>query len=231
MTSEPPGPPSGGGTTGPTGPTGMGHAVPTGVPDVYRPGGSRVLAVGWWLLTAVLGGDLALRGEPGAGWAVGLALLLTGAAVVHALLWQPEVRVDAGGLELVNVLRRVRLPWSTVEDIDTRWALTVRAEDRRWTSWAAPASGRRVRPVSRRETPWAPPGAEAIAGSRAPGSSAGEAAVLVGTAWQTWKDRRVPAGETGGGERPEVRWNRPVVASLGVTGVVLLATLVVFSLG
>lgn len=203
----------------------------------YRPGGVRVLAVGWWLLSAVLAGDLLLQGEPGPGLLVGLAVLIFGAVTVHALFWQPSVGVDTAGVELVNVLRRVHLPWASVEDLDTRWALTLRAGGRRWTSWAAPASGRRVRPVSRRETPWADPGAEGIAGSRAPGSSSGEAAVLVGTRWQTWKDRPgragaggVHPGAPGGDDVPRVRWNRPVVASLGVSGGLLLTALLVLAL-
>lgn len=189
----------------------------------YRPGAVRLLAVGWWALALLLGGDLLLRGEPGAGWALGLSLLVLSAVLVHALFWQPEVRVDADGLELVNVLRRVRLPWSAVEDLDTRWALSVGVGGRRWTSWAAPASGRRMRPVSRRETPWAERGAEGIAGSKAPGSSAGEAAVLVENAWQTWKDRPGPR-EGAGPADVQVRWNLPAVVPLALAAAAVLVS-------
>ncbi|MFC3689331.1 PH domain-containing protein [Aquipuribacter hungaricus] len=198
--------------------------------QVYRPGAVRVLAVAWWLLSAVLAGDLLLRGAPDLGSLVGLSVLLLGCAIVHAMFWQPEVRVDDDGVDLVNVLRRVRLPWPVVEDVDTRWALSIGAGGRRWTSWAAPASGRRVRPVSRRETPWVEPGATSIAGSRAPGSSAGEAAVLVGSGWQRWKDRpgardagRAAVTGATGPAGPVVSWNVPVVAALGVTGALVAA--------
>ncbi len=212
----------------PVGPPEPGGPVPT----TYRPGAVRALAVGWWVLAALLAADLTLRGDPGWGWGVGLALLGFSCALVHALFWQPEVRVDPDGLVLVNVLRRVRLPWSALEDLDTRWALSVGAAGRRWTSWAAPASGRRVRPVSRRETPWADRHAEGIAGSRAPGSSAGEAAVLVETAWQTWRDRRGAETTPGAGAStdPEVGWNRAVLASLGVTGAVLVVAVLLLAL-
>ncbi len=192
---------------------------------LYRPGGARLLAVAWWLLAAVLAGDLLWRGAA-ASAVVGVPLLAFSAAVVHAIFWFPAVLVDADGVELVNVARRVRLPWSSVTDVDTRWALSLQAGGQRWTSWAAPASGRRVRPVVRRETPWAEPGAEAIAGSRAPGSSAGEAAVLVGTRLEAW--RLSPAGRTavaGTGE-PQVRWNVPVLASVGATALLGLLALV-----
>lgn len=190
-------------------------------PAEYRPGGARALAVGWWLLTGLLAADLVWRGGTGA-VLVGVSVLGFSCAVVHALFWQPAVRVDDEGVELVNVLRRVRLPWASVDDLDTRWALSIDAGGRRWTSWAAPASGRRLRPVSRRETPWAERGAEAIAGSRAPGSSAGEAAVLVGTRLQSWRDTHPGVPVAGS---PTVGWNTPVLASLGLTAALALTAL------
>lgn len=194
------------------------------LPSEYRPGGARVLALGWWLLAALLTADLLWRGDAGA-VLVGVSLLGLSCAVVHALFWQPAVRVDDDGVELVNVLRRVRLPWASVQELDTRWALSLVADGRRWTSWAAPASGRRVRPVSRRETPWAERGAEAIAGSRAPGSSAGEAAVLVGTRLQAWREAH-PGATTGGGGPPQVGWNTAVLVSLGATSALVVAAFV-----
>lgn len=202
----------------------------------FRPGGVRVLAVGWWVIAALLALDLLLRGGSGAA-AAGVPLLALSCAVVHALFWYPAVVVDDDGVDLVNVARSVRLPWSVVEDVDTRWALSLDAGGRRWTSWAAPASGRRIRPVSRRDTPWAERGAEGIAGSRAPGSSAGEAAVMVETRLQAWRDRPrpVPSGPGSSGPDPSgpdpsgpfpsgtrvagpvVRWNVGVLAPVGAT--------------
>lgn len=206
-------------TSQPPDPTG------TGTDDraVFRPGAVRLLAVGWWVLAALLAVDLLWRGQ-GTAPLLGVPLLAFSCALVHALFWHPAVVVDDQAVELVNVLRRVRLPWPVVEDLDTRWALTVDTGRRRWTSWAAPSSGRRVRPVSRRETPWAEPGAEGIAGSRAPGSSAGEAAVLVGIRWQVWQDSPAGRSAAAAGDRavPEVAWNVPVVAALGGTGALAL---------
>lgn len=207
----------------------MTSTPPPGAPDggpaaaEYRPGGVRVLAVGWWLLSAFLVVDLLRRGAPTGAGLLGLAVVLLGCAVVHALFWQPRVRVDATGAELVNVLRVARLPWAAVTDVDTRWALTLEAGGRRFTSWAAPASGRRVRPVSRRETPWADPGATAIAGSRAPGSSAGEAAVLVGNAWQAWREQPNALRRAQAGEPVSVRWNPRGAVPLAAAVVLLLA--------
>lgn len=220
MTSSPPPDP-------PSRPASAGDPV---LPGAYRPGGVRVLAVGWWVLSALLAGDLLLRGGLGV-VLVGVPVLALSCAVVFAMFWYPAVLVDDEGVELVNVARRVRLPWASVEDVDTRWALTLDAAGRRWQSWAAPASGRRLRPVSRRETPWAEPGAEGIAGSRAPGSSAGEAAVMVTTRWQTWREDHgrtgARAAEQGRPAEPHVRWNPPVLLAVGGTSLLLVLGLVV----
>lgn len=132
----------------------------------FRPGTVRVLAVVWWVFSALLAVDLVLRGGAGQ-LLVGVPLVLLSAVVVHALFWHPAVRVSDDHVELVNVLRTVRIPWSSLEQLDTRWALTLVAGGHRWTAWAAPSSGRRYRPVARRETPWAGRDDAAIAGSRA----------------------------------------------------------------
>ncbi|WP_336920861.1 PH domain-containing protein [Aquipuribacter sp. SD81] len=188
---------------GPDGRPGGPGGDPLAVPGEFRPGGVRVLAVAWWVLAAVLAADLLLNSDlPGElpGALAGVALLGLSCALVHALFWHPAVRADVTGVELVNVWRRVHLPWSTLTDLDTRWALTLEAGGRRWTAWAAPASGRRFRAVQRREAPWAARGAEGIEGSRAPGSSAGEAAVLVESRWERWRTAPTAERATGTGE-------------------------------
>lgn len=199
-----------------------------GGPAEFRPGGVRVLAVVWWVFAGYLVLDLALRGQP-TQLVLGAPLVLLSAVVVHALFWHPAVRVDADGVELVNVLRTVRIPWAQLADTDTRWALTLLADGRRWTAWAAPSSGRRYRPVQRREAPWVDRDADDITGSRAPGSSAGEAAVLVETRWRSWQERPGAAATSGGAATvpsPQVRWNTPVVVALvGAAVLVLIGAL------
>lgn len=191
-------------------------------PAELHPGAVRVLAVLWSVFAAFLAQDLVRRGEPDE-LLLGLPLLALSVCAARALFWQPAVRVSDEHVELVNVWRTVRLPWSSVQDLDTRWAFTVLADDRRWTAWAAPSSGRRVRPVRRRETPWVQPGDEWIEGSRAPGSTAGEAALLVGVRWEVWRQRPAPQ-RTGTGAGVQVRWNTGTAASL-----VLSAALVVLA--
>lgn len=196
-----------------------------GEPAEFRPGAVRVLAVVWWVFAGYLVLDLVLRGQPGQ-LVLGVPPVLLSMVGVHALFWYPAVRVDADGVELVNVLRTVRVPWASLEGTDTRWALSLLAAGRSWTSWAAPSSGRRLHPVQRRDAPWVHRDADSVAGSRAPGSSAGEAAVLVETRWQSWKDRPRSVGAGGAAAeaalRPQVRWNTRVVAAFTAAGALVV---------
>ncbi len=194
-------------------------------PAQFRAGAVRLLAALWWGLSVLIAWDAVARVEAAA--APTLGLLAVSCAVAYAVLWQPAVAVDPGGVELVNVLRTVRVPWGELVDVDTRWALTLVAGGRRWPAWAAPSSGVRFRPVKRSQTPWADREDEAISGSRAPGSSAGEAAVLVLTRWRAWQDHVGSTGPGGGAAGATVTWrvNRPVVVVLAAATLVALLSL------
>jgi phage baseplate assembly protein gpV len=71
-----------------------------------------------------------------------------------AMYWRPEVRVDAAGVHVVNVFRTVDVPWPAIDEVDTRWALTLVTRLGDVRAWAAPAPGRQVmrraRPEDRR---------------------------------------------------------------------------------
>ena len=61
-----------------------------------------------------------------------------------AMYWRPEVRVDAAGVHVVNVFRTVDVPWPAIDEVDTRWALTLVTSLGDVRAWAAPAPGRQV---------------------------------------------------------------------------------------
>jgi Bacterial PH domain len=109
--------------------------------SVYRPVFSRVLFgifvafAGWWVTAQAVG-------PAGVHAAVTGLWLLAVSAALAALFWRPAVVVDDAGVELRNVLRDVRVPWPALQEIETRYALTLHAGGRRFASWAAPAPGR-----------------------------------------------------------------------------------------
>ena len=58
-------------------------------------------------------------------------------AVVAGLFLRPHVRLDSGGVHLVNPVRTTHLTWPAVDLIETRWNLTIGTPDERdYGSWA-----------------------------------------------------------------------------------------------
>lgn len=191
----------------------------------FRPMSGQVLtatvaALGAVVLVATLwvdGVGAALRTAPG-------TLLVVGA--VWALFWRPYVRVDDDGVELGNVLRTVRVPWTALREVDTRFALTLHTRsggrERRFTAWAAPSSGRRTgRRVIRRDLRDAP---DAIRAGDAPDSLSGRAAALVRRTWSHWLETAGQDRDGAPAPEPESRWHAGVLA-----GGALLAALTALS--
>lgn len=176
---------------------------------VYRPALTRVLALLYLAFAIWLLVTLAVGRHPGSAPRAA-AWLLAGGVLLYALFWRPAVLVDSAGVELVNVVRTVQIPWGALESIDTRYALTLHAGSRRYTSWAAPApssAGSTWRSMASRRSGVGPhvladprwlPGVVGISRpSRDLRSASGAAAFMVETGWAGWRDR--PRSEAGSG--------------------------------
>lgn len=74
------------------------------------------------------------------GAATAAAILVCTSA--HLMFWRPKVEIGEDGILLVNPLRTIRIGWQLVEDIDTRYALTVVVAGKKFSAWAATAPGR-----------------------------------------------------------------------------------------
>ena len=198
-------------------------------PVALRPNGVRVLAAITWLLLVVFfvltaRDDLgsALRFAPFAGLV---------ALVVYALFWRPCVRVDADGVTLANVVRDVRIPFSRLEDVRTRFALTLETVEGTFTSWASPAPGRTsAMSISRRDSK----GFEAmghatdqgVSASAAPNTDSGAAAMLVRHRWDVWREHGGSGAPADDG-RISSTWDVPVLCGLAVLGALSALAVVV----
>ena len=99
------------------------------------------LTVAVWLICLVslitLGTDRgladALRYAP--------AVVLVG-YVCWMTFWAPSVSIDPSGVSLRNIVRTQRVTWPAIQRIDTKYALTLFAADRKYTAWSAPAPSR-----------------------------------------------------------------------------------------
>lgn len=188
-------------------------------PVVLRPVGVRVLAVATWVLlafslvvTAVDDLSSALRLLP---------FTALGALVVHALFWRPRLEVDGEGVTLTNVVRDVRIPFARLEDVRTRFALTLDTAQGSYTSWSSPAPGRTSSwGLTRKDAggvqAMGTPIDQGLSASAAPNTDSGAAALLVRHRWDVWREQ---GGGAGAG--PVTReWNLPVAL-----GAVVLAAL------
>lgn len=98
----------------------------------YAAGGGLVLAA--WVWSAAVGGaDSLVRALP---WIVLVGLL------VWLIFVRPRVTIDDHGIQLVNPLWSVAVPWAALIHVTTQFALTLHTPGARWTAWAAPGPGR-----------------------------------------------------------------------------------------
>jgi hypothetical protein len=58
--------------------------------------------------------------------------------LAYVAQWRPCLRVDGNGFTLINGLRDHRIPFETVQDVEVRYAVTVRAAGKKYVSWGAP---------------------------------------------------------------------------------------------
>ena len=202
---------------------------------VFRPTSSRVYAVLTWVVATVILSAFAANGGPGEVLRYG-AVPLVLAALGWSVFWQPRVVVGDDGVEVVNVLRTVEVPWAAVVDVETRWGLRLVTDGGSVNAWAAPAKagfGRR-RSVRRAEelpdvlfdegsTATLRRGGDAEAVARVVEARLGQSRSRSGVAGPAGGRAAAPAaGRTGGagadavGPRPRARWNtREVVLVAG----------------
>ena len=106
---------------------------------MFRSTYGRVLTVATGVVAVALGVITALTGDVGTvvGALVPAALVTY---LVWMLFWRPAVEVSDGGIEVRNVTRTVRVPWTAYEGVATRYSLEVRYAGGSVTAWAAPRS-------------------------------------------------------------------------------------------
>lgn len=195
---------------------------------VFRPTTSIVLSVSGWALIG-LGGATAVGyaialGEPHRLWALVPVALL--ALLVWELFWRPRVVVTDADVTLVNPFHTVTVAWSSLIDVDTRFALTLVTPQRRYRAAAAPAPGPLTRPITGAASAHPAIGpADRDGGRRASsalGTDSGDLAAIVRDRWMRLAEaERIPLGQADA-QRARVRIH---LASLATVVALLTASL------
>ncbi|NUP75840.1 MAG: PH domain-containing protein [Sinomonas sp.] len=177
----------------------MQHAGPV---DVFKARSNKTLAILLWALAAFgLVVTIAQSGPAGLRFISPLALM---AYAGWALFWRPAVVVSNSGVELVNPLRRVAVPWEALAFVDTKYALTLVTGSGRFTAWAAPAPGvlgaRHARPEHLTGLPDSTYGpSHSVRPGDLSHTVSGQAALLVRRRWA----EQVERGTVSGGQADE----------------------------
>lgn len=101
-----------------------------------------LLICGLWALLTIYWVIMEARDGPRS-LIVALPLVAAAGITVGSLFGWPCVRVDDECITLQNVLQNVRMPFSSLAQVTTRFCLTLTAHDgRSYNAWAAPVSGR-----------------------------------------------------------------------------------------
>src|SRR3954453_23939601 len=63
--------------------------------------------------------------------------------VLWVVLWRPSIRISDDAIDVVNALRTWTIPWSRVQDVESRLQYVIVLDDgRAVTAWGSPFSGR-----------------------------------------------------------------------------------------
>lgn len=66
-------------------------------------------------------------------------------AIATYLIWiRPKLVIGQSEVEVINPIRSIKIKYSDITDLETKWALTIVHKGGRVTAWVAPAGGKRL---------------------------------------------------------------------------------------
>lgn len=162
--------------------------------DVFVSRFNRGLAVALWAVVALVFTVTVLNDATWADRALAVVPAVFGALFGWVVLWRPHMTIRDDGVEVVNVLSTVTVPWAALVHVDTRFALTLVTPRRRVVVSAAPAPGRiGVAMAKRQEQRHGHVVPEAESGGRRAGdmlaTDSGDAAYLVRWHWDELREQ------------------------------------------
>lgn len=154
-------------------------------PVSFRPTFGRVLSVVVAALAVLAIGGLIAAGDWTGllrhGWLYAFV-----AALAFALFWMPRLDVAEHEVTVRNVFSTAHIPWTAIQNIDTKYALTITTVAGRISVWASPAPNRyaatRATRADARLASDAALGSDVRPGDL-PGTASGDAAFVIRQHW------------------------------------------------
>lgn len=182
----------------------------------------RVMTVIVAILCAYVIGDSMLKGFI-SGMAVALPVLIC--VFVWLLFWSPKVVVSDEHVLILNPLRRIFLPWNSIDRVDTKYTLTLYTGNRNFQAWAAPAPSRfRIYGAHKIDGAHLPESTY-VAGTIRPGdlitTDSGQVAYAIRLHLESIRDGHAEVLEEG---PPKVSWRIPEMVTLIALTLISLST-------
>jgi len=175
---------------------------------VFRSTFARGLAVVLAVILIMAIGFTAVNSGIGNALSVLPASLLM-VAVTATVFWFPRVEVDDGGVRIVNLVRTHYVSWQAIQRIDTRYALTLFTDARKYNAWGAPAPGRHSAFFATKDQGAYLPESTYLAGTVRPGdlisSDSGAAAAVIRRQWEQLRDS--PSASIAGASGVATSWH------------------------
>lgn len=147
--------------------------------------------------------------------------------VVYAGLWRPRIDIDEHSVTIVNPLRTVGIPLSSLIHVDTKFSLTLITEFGRFPVACAPQPGAfAARKAAKRSTEEASSRAALDSGRRVgdiPGTESGDAAALVRDRWERYRDTHGDSAPDTDAFPPSRRRNVGTLVVMGVLPAIIVA--------
>jgi|TARA_B110000259_G_scaffold64032_1_gene75630 hypothetical protein len=159
--------------------------------QVFRSGFARAIALVLTLVLLLSVGYTAITVDTLQGISL-IPITLLIISITWVLFWFPRVQVDEGGVRIINLVSTHYISWAAIQRIDTRFALTIFTEGKKYSAWGAPAPGRHASFFATRDQGRHLPETTYLAGTVRPGdlinSDSGAAAAVIRSKWETKRE-------------------------------------------
>jgi hypothetical protein len=108
--------------------------------EKFRPGGA--IASGW-LLTFFFGGFIVQTIFYGGDFVLTTAICGAGIIAAYLLFLKPYVLIFDEGIQIINPTKEITATWDLVEEIETKFSMSITVDGAQYFAWAAPAPGHR----------------------------------------------------------------------------------------